>query len=261
MKKILLSLLLFLQLYIPLHAQDTYIYDTSNTLTTGEKEQLESKIDELVQKYQVGIYVYTTDSRTTSSIEEYSEYLYTSMQLGVGSEKNGLLLVLDFSDRSYDIVAYGNLANKSFTDYGKSLLEDAMLDDFGNGDWFAGYFDYLSEAERQLYYSVEENSPIDINNNPMSPHTKNVLSILVPSIVALLISIAYIAIQANKNKTRGKVPSAAMYFTTHLRLTRHLDLFISSSRSVIPLPRNNSHGGGGGTSINSGGFSHSSGHF
>ena len=78
-------------------------------------------------------------------------------------------------------------------------------------------------------------------------------------ILALIITV----IIANKNKTKGIATEASAYITNGgLNLSTSLDLYSHTTRTVrhIPPPSNNDSSSGG-TSVNSGGFSHSSGHF
>ena len=76
----------------------------------------------------------------------------------------------------------------------------------------------------------------------------------VPPLLALLIVWAI----ASRNKTKGIAVSADAYATGHLNLTRRQDIFTHITRTVTHIPRNDDHGG---TSVNSSGFSHSSGKF
>ena len=78
-------------------------------------------------------------------------------------------------------------------------------------------------------------------------------------ILALIITV----IIANKNKTKGIATEASAYITNGgLNLSTSLDLYSHTTRTVrhIPPPSNNDSSSGG-TSVNSSGFSHSSGHF
>jgi uncharacterized protein len=268
MKRILkaaLSVLFLLFLCIPVRAEDNtdWVQDNAGILTSSESEELSSRITELTDTYNVGIYLYTVSSRSTSDIETYAEEVYTSNDLGLGTDSDGILLILDFSDRSYDIAAYGSTANTCFTDYAKNRMEDAMLDYFGNDNWYKGYQAFLDEVETDLYYGITENNPVDVNHDPMTLAKANKITIFAPMIVSPLIALAVCLALASKNRTAGKAVSAAEYSGT-LNLSRHDDIYTHTTRQVVHIPRSKGGGGGGGgggTSVGSSGFSHSSGHF
>lgn len=249
---------------VPVKADNTtWIQDSADKLTSDEEEKLSDRITELADTYDVGIYLYTVTSRDSDSIETYAEEVYTADDLGLGSDSSGILLIMDFSDRSYDIAAYGSAANTCFTDYAKNRMEDAMLDDFSNDDWYDGYDAYLDEVETDLYYGITKDDPIDYGNDHMTLAHANTVILLTSIIAPLCIAFIVCLILASKNKTARKAVSAAAYTGT-INLTRHDDIFTHVTRSVVHINRDSGGGpggGGGGTSINSGGFSHSSGHF
>lgn len=263
--RILFCFLLFCFSIIPIQAQDNtvWIKDNAGILSSEEAEKLETRINTLADTYDVGIYLYTVNSRDTDSIESYAEEVYKADSLGLGTEKNGILLIMDFSDRSYDIAAYGSTANTCFTDYAKQCMEEAMLSDFSDNEWYRGYDAFLNEAETDLYYGITKNDPVDYNHDPMTLHaaqnTIRLVSFFVPLAIALIVCIVI----ALKNRTARKAAEAAAYTGT-LSLKRHDDIFTHITTHVTHINRNNGGGngmGGGGTSINAGGFSHSSGHF
>lgn len=267
MKKLLhivCSLLACLSIFLlPVKADNTdYVKDAYGLLTEQEQTELENTIQGIVDTYGVGLYIrLLPDMEGYSNIENYAEKVYKEEDLGIGEEKAGLMLIMEFYDRSYDLCAYGDTAHIAFTDYGKSVIEDAMLSHFKNSDWVDGFNAFITEAEYELEQSAN-GTPVDIEFNEESSGPSTLTCVLMYSLAPILALIITV-ILANKNKTKGIATEASAYITKEgLNLSTSLDLYSHTTRTVrhIPPPSNNDSSSGG-TSVNSGGFSHSSGHF
>ena len=79
-------------------------------------------------RYGCGVYVVSLqdyrDYGSYSSIRNFSEEFYNHYRLGLGQNRNGILLVLSMAERDYCLIAYGSDAHYAFTDYGKDLPRD-----------------------------------------------------------------------------------------------------------------------------------------
>lgn len=167
--------ILALVFIIPLSSMYAEIGDYASLLTNSQIKTLEEKIDTLESLYtikhngksnKIGIYIVTLPNKEMISAENYeigelSEALYESWEYGLGTEKTGLLLLMDMNEREFNICAHGSAANYTFTDYGKDELVDAFLDDFAEDNWYAGFYHYLVEVEHQLMLA-EKGKPVGI---------------------------------------------------------------------------------------------------
>ena len=129
------------------------IVDGANILTDDEQSELEQLAREASEQYGVGVYVMITGdylSYEDSTIAEIAETYFAGFSLGMGEERNGILLLIDFENREYGLAAHGSKANRVFTDHGKQLLRENFLDDFGSDDWYNGAQDYIRECARLL---------------------------------------------------------------------------------------------------------------
>ena len=124
----------------------------ANSLTDDEQMELEQLAREVSEQYGVGVYVITEHflRYDGSTISEIAESHFEEFALGMGEERDGILLLIDLVNREYDLAAHGSKANRAFTDYGKQLLAESFLDDFGSDDWYSGLRDYIRECARLL---------------------------------------------------------------------------------------------------------------
>lgn len=264
-RKLFLCVLLCLALALftaPLACADSlYVGDAAGLLTVEERAQLEADCAAVAEAHGCGVYIVTVPDYTAYgySVESAAEAIYDGSALGVGGERNGILLLLSMAERDYDLAAYGSFAHTSFTDYGKELLADSFLDNFRRDDWYGGFSDFVREAAAYMDYA-ESGSPVDVSgarSAGMSLGQKLLIIILVPCLVALVVCVIFRA----QMKTAKKQTRAANYVVeggVNMRIVR--DMFTHRTQTVQVIQRNNG-GGHGGTSINAGGFSHHSGKF
>ncbi len=241
-------------------ADSLYVGDAAGLLTAEERTRLESDCAAVAEAHGCGVYIVTVPDYTAygDSVESAAEAIYNGSALGVGEERNGILLLLSMAERDYDLAAYGSFANASFTDYGKELLADSFLDNFRRDDWYGGFSDFVREAANYMEYA-ESGSPVDVSgarSGGMSRGQKLLIIVLVPCLIALVVCVIFRA----QMKTAKKQTRAGNYVAedgVNMRIVR--DLFTHRTQTVQVIQR--SRGGHGGTIINAGGFSHHSGKF
>ena len=237
-----------------------YVRDDSDVLSDSQEDALEQLGRDIAEKYQCGVYVIIIDdfTRYARSIEDCAERLYESDELGWGSQRDGILLLMSMKGRDYDLDAFGSFGNTAFTDYGKKYLAGYFLDDFRKNDWYSGFVDYYYTAADMLS-AARNGEPVDVErrSEEMSPLTK-LLLIVAPS---LAIGFGVCGTSKAKMKTAVKKNRAEEYVVPgSVCLTVKEDRFLHRTRSVqiIDDEHNSGHGG---TSVNSHGHSHSSGKF
>ena len=236
---------------------DTMIIDYPDILSAEEESELENRAWELTKKYHCGVYIMITDTLEGLEAWEFNEMVYTELSLGYGADKSAIVLLLSTGERQYDIMADGR-GNEVFTDYGKDVMAERIVDNFGNDDWYGGFCDYLDTCDEFFILDAEGTS---VDEEYESSGGSGILGVLIAIIVACLIAMAICLILRAQMKTARKATEAHKY-AKGLELTRQYDRFSHRdvSRRYNP-PSDSSSGSGGGTTINSGGFSHKSGGF
>ena len=238
------------------------VIDTAESLSESEAEALDARCSELEQTYGCGVYLVTVDDYTAyysaDSIESFAESVFLDLGLGAGEEQDGVLLVLSMAERDYDICAHGTIGNRAFTDYGKGVLAERwFLEPFSRDDWSGGFAAFLDGCEEYLRMDAE-GAPFDQGTDPERLGDLAVVKWLVVIFVPLLTALVVCLVMKGKMKSARLQTQADAYITQDsLRLTRQDDRYITTTQTRVKIETAKS----GGTSVNSGGFSHSSGKF
>ncbi len=253
-------LLLALSSAVPALAAESldYVTDDAYILTDSELRKLNEYADSVSEQYGCGIYIVTIDDYrefSSSSVRDCAEDIYAYYELGLGYERNGIMLLLSMADCDYALIAYGEFANSAFTDYGKDVLAGALLDDFSYDDWYNGFDDYI-ENSADLLKSAVNGTPLDVHSGNRLTIMSMIIALIIGCIVALIVCSAL----KGRMKTAKLKKSAVEYITASgLQLSFASEHFTHITEVREPI--NNSSSSGGGTSVNHNGFSGKSGKF
>lgn len=232
------------------------ITDTVGLLTSDEDLTLEARAEEISAQYGVGIYLLI--------LEDYSEYyddpyetayeLYHQNTLGMGEDRDGVILLMSMSDRKYATFFYGPKAEYAFDAYGQELMEEEFLDDFRDDDWYDGFEDYLEVCDEYLA-RAEAGDPVrrDDSSAGCSDGSGIGTTILVCLGISAVIAMIVCLILRGKMKSVRKGTHADAYVTGSLNLTASRDQYTHTTETRTKIEHESSDSGGGGSSACSGG--------
>lgn len=234
-----------------------YVTDLYGLLTREEAAHLEAQAKAISQQYQCSIYILV--------VKDYQDYSYDTFQfaidtynnykLGWGEEKTGVLLMLSMADRDYELLFNGSLTDTAFTEYGRDRMEERIVDNLRNGDYYGGFQTYQNTCAEYLQAALN-GKPVDYEKSFSVFH-------LIPGMFASLIS--YFSLSAPMRSTGTRHDANAYFAEGRVNLRERSDVFLN--RTVTRTPRQTptqnrgGGGGGGGGSHHSGSFSGRSGKF
>lgn len=258
------ALVLLLGLSVSASAYESaHVFDYAGLLTQSEARALDARCQEAEDTYGCGVYIVTVDDYSlyydAGSIENFSESFFLDYELGTGEDQNGILLALSMAERDYDLCAHGAAGHRAFTDYGKGVLaERYFLRAFGEDDWYTG-FDRYADGCAEFLQLDAQGEPFDQATDPERLEDIRVLKWIAVILVPLLTASIVCLVMKGKMKTARKQTHADAYIPRDgVRLTRQDDVYLTTTQTRVKVESEKS---GGGTSVNSGGFSHSSGKF
>ena len=258
-------------LSVPAAAEsDSYVlFDDETFFSDDDMVVLQTRSEEIARRYGCGVYVVVTEDYqqyTYGDVRDCAELIYNEYELGWGSGRDGVMLLLSMADRDYALIAYGDKANAAFTDYGKDVLADEFLPYFRYDDWMGGFRAYQDACEEFLR-QAEAGEPVDdygysdpeYSHEPrgMSDGTKAGITVAGPGLIALG------ACQGMKGKMKSvrRQTGARRYVSQDLKLYIKRDDFTGRTQSRRPIHTEQRNHSGGGTTVNSGGFSGKTGKF
>lgn len=252
-------------------AQLAFVTDEAGLLDEQQRIELEAKAAEISSARECGVYIVIVQDYsyyTTGQILYFAESIFTEYYMGWGADRDGVVLVLSMADRDYALLAHGGKGNGAFTDYGKDVLSEAFLDNFANDDWGGGLSDYLNTADLMLE-RYAQGSPVDVGAKLEIPGQKKAISpvsLLLVLGIPMLVAFVVCSIFKSQMKTARVKSDAHGYVSDEgLNLQIRQDWFThrTEHRELIEQQSSQSRSsfGGGGTTINSRGFSGKSGKF
>lgn len=240
-------------------AELDFVTDAAGILTEEALSELEQRAAEISQRYQCGVYVVVLDDFTSyvsdADAYEAAKAIYQEYKLGFGEERSGELLLLSMAERDYALIAFG-YGNTAFTDYGKNVLSDAFLDDFGDDDWYGGFSDYLEESEAMLA-AAQSGEPLDVDSGGSVSGAAAFGCSLLPGF-ALALLITFCVKRVQMHSVAGKTEANAYVLPGSVEITGRQDFFTHTTEVRRKIEQSDS---GSGTTIDSDGFSGGSGKF
>ena len=228
-------------------AAETYIYDEAGILTAEELHALDAKAASVSNTYGCGVYTIILNNYreySTSDVFTTATELYHGLELGKGSGRDGILLMLSMRDRDYATFFYGNDVEYAFDEYGQILLEEQFLDDFADDDWYDGLHDYITVSGEFLGRAA--------SGDPVRESYGFAFAIAIGVSVVLAFVVTMI-MRASMNSVHKGGSAAAYAADGGLRLTTRGDYFLYNTQTRRRIERSSSssgsgsHRGGGGS--------------
>lgn len=249
----------------PVHREETaaqgqdsvemkYIFDVSDLLGYEEWRELESRAGAYSQNHHCGIYFALVDDYTDygdGSVYQVTYEIYHQMQLGMGDNRDGIIVLLSMEERHYAMFVYGDYAEYAFNEFGQEKLEEKFLGDFGHDDWYGGIANYLDACDEFLTMA-EAGEPV------RPPYELYFFAIAVLACLAAGIVCHWLV--CNMKGVRQKAEANAYIAKDGLHLEIQRDQFIRTSVTRSRIEKESSGSGssrresGGGGSGRSGRF-------
>ena len=223
------------------------IYDYANLITKDEEEVLYNKVQEFINKYDMDMAIVTINSNPKSSSMAYADDFYDYNNFGKGTNKTGLLFLIDMQNRNMWISTTGDAIN-IYTDSRINTILDYTYDKISNEDYNGCAEQFIDKAS---YFA----------NKGLTGGSKvvTVPKMICNSLIfAGLVTIVFICIGLATHRKPKKKKEASTYITQPLKLSNKLDTFLDKHVSKVKIETSSSSGGSS-THSGSSGTSHGGG--
>ena len=224
------------------NAQLNYVTDDAGILTDSQWEDLEQRAQQVSEEYQCGVYMITVDDYTDYSTESVytADYtIYHNYEMGMGEDRDGIMILLSMEDRDYAMFVYGPKASEVFDAYGQEQLETYFLDNFREDDWYGGFGDYIDACSNYLQLA-EQGTPVrapegydsgDYEDYEATPGENFGVSFLMALGISCVISIIICLLLLLKMHTVHQKTEANDYVSEKLKLSRKEDRYTHTTQT------------------------------
>ena len=217
------------------------LVDDANLLTTAEKSEIITALNEASDAVDADIVVLTTPSLGMKSEVAYADDYYDQNGYGRGeSGQDGVLLLLSMEER----VWYVSTCGKCIEMVSYNAIGDRIVSDLSAGDYADAFKAYANEVKREI-----------IHETSFFNWTRLGVALAIGFIIALIV----VGSMKAKLKTVRFQPAANNYLKPgSLNVTLAQENFLYNTVTRTARPKDDG-GSGGGSHTSSGGVSHGGG--
>lgn len=221
-------------------AGNAYFIDGADLLSENDENQLASKLARLSEELGYDLVVLTTADRGDISVMDYADDYYDAN----GYRENGVILVIDMSDRSWHIGTSGEAIDKIGSAW--SDIGDSILPALSRGDYASAFSAFADKCEDYITYT------------PKFPFGKALLiSALVGLVIALIITGGW---KSQLTSVAAQYGAASYVRDKSFQLSDSRDIFLYRTVTKTPIPQETrSSGPSSGTHVSSSGHTHGGG--
>lgn len=236
------------------------VVDKAGLLTESEISDLETLADEISDRQDMDIVIYTVpSSHNFDSVMAHADDLFDYNGYGRRDDRSGVLLLLSMEARDWWISTRG-YGIYAFTDAGIQYIGEQMLKDLKNGNYHDAFRTYLTLAD-DFINQANEGHPYDVGSIPKEPFdwTKGILG---SGIFSVILSWIITGTQKRKLKSVAPVRTANNYLrSSSMKMYGNREIFLYShvSRTRKPERSSSSSSGGSSTHTSSSGATHGGG--
>ena len=261
-----------------------HMIDDTGYMTQSEAAAVNSYLTKKSEELQFDmVCVLTEVGYDEDDLRDAADYFYDNYGYGYGSERDGVIFVVDMGSRLMTLVTTG-FGIEAITDYGEEVIYDYVTESLQRGD-FVEAFEKFADTAEDFVLMAREGTPVDVDDpghdgydwyegddysGSNLPDAETAAGMGGISLVAGA-GAGFFSSQRQKSKlktVRRKYQANSYARRDSLVLSRKQDRFLYSTVAVVPRPKqnNDSHrrlgGGGGGTTIHMGpsGTPHGGGH-
>ena len=229
--------------------------DPAYTVSDEELDSLNAKLMEISERQQCEVIIYTTRDYYGETAQEYADGYYDQYGYGYGSDRSGILLVINSEDRTYAISTCG-YGITAFTDAGLDYIVEQMRPALSEDDYTSALNTYADLCD-QFLTQAHAGEPYDNGTLPGQEKKIDKLFVDIPVGVGAGLLISFLAAGKDKSelKTVRHKEEATQYLCAgSLQLTNKGEQFLY--QNVETTEKEKSSGGGSSTHTSASGQEH-----
>lgn len=205
------------------------VIDKAELLDSVQEKSFLEQIENIVQSYDFGVAIITTDTLEGMDITVFCEQIFDGCGYGIGPDRDGILFLISMEERDWNIDAHAYGAT-AFNDYGRENIGRRVQPLLTEGDYAGAFSSFLDYVD--IFLTQAASGDPYSSSNPYVT-TNDVFAILpVTFIVSFVIALIIVLIMRYRMKTARPKPLAHEYIRQgSFTLTGRSDMFLYSSVS------------------------------
>ncbi len=138
--------------------ESLFVYDNMELLTLDDALMLNSVAEVFSYAHNKGIYILTlndyNDVEGATDIYEAATFFYDNNNLGLGENREGVMLLLSVGTSEYQFIMHGPQSKEIFDSQTLQAVEGAVLEPLINGDWYGAFNMYIEMASGYMMGSM-----------------------------------------------------------------------------------------------------------
>lgn len=235
------------------------VVDNANILQSSERNALINRLDEISQRQNVDIVVVTVTSTGNKDMHTYATDYYNYNDYGMGSNNDGILLLVNMQDKKFQIIAHGYGA-VALTNAGMDYIIDQIGIKFKKKKYSEAMNNFATLSDNFIS-KAKSGAAYDKNNLPKADFDfgKNILISLGAGVIFAAI-VMFILYKQMKNVSM-KTTANDYLKKDSLNVTESRDVYLYTHTSRHAKPKNNSGGSSMRSSSSGGSFRSGGGSF
>lgn len=233
------------------------VIDNAEVLSESDEVLLENELLSLKKRYNMDYVILTVLSTDGKSMRDFADDYYDYNGYGEDfSNRDGVILVLNFVENREAYISTRGDAIEVFTDYGIEKIFDEIVPFLSDGKYTDALEKYVSLCD-EYSYSYKSGNPVDINEKK---DFNLFASVLISLAVGFAIALITLLIWKNNLKSvRPKVHADDYYADGTLDVSRSRDVFLYSNVIRVRKSEDSPSEGGSSTHTSSSGATHGGG--
>lgn len=216
------------------------LVDNANILQASEKTTLINRLNEISQRQNVDVVVVTVNSIGSKDMHTFATDFYNYNDYGMGSNDDGVLLLINTKDRKIQIVAHG-YGSIAFTNAGIDYIIDVISAKLKKENYYSTINDFATLSDNFIS-KAKSGAAYDKHNLPKKNFDfgKNILiSLGAGAVVAAIVMFALYKQMKNVSK---KATANDYMKKDSLKVTQSRDVYLYTHTDRHAKPKNNSGG-------------------
>lgn len=215
------------------------VVDNAGYLTENQLEELSKQLDDIRQKYDFDVAVYTEEAMSGADAESTADDLYDYTLYGYGENSDGIMLYIAKNERVYHFTTHGS-GETIFNDSGLEYLESKILPSLQEDDYYTAMKLYGEYCE-ELLEMASQGEPY--NDNEL---TTGYICCVAGGALLLPLLLAYLMTKKKTKQMKTAVENnyAANYMkpgSMNLSMSRDIFLYSTMSRTEKAKSSSGSH--------------------